>query len=117
MKKGGSLRFWGDCFGRPFDNFHRPVSAELDGGALVIRFDGGEKCVVFAPSGIVNERDIFRVESADKIIWEWYYYGRPRTPENLRKREYTRAGNSILVEYAGERSFVISADGFALELY
>lgn len=117
LKKGGTLRFWGDWFGRPRDNFHRPVSAELDGGVLTIRFDNGEKCAVFNPSGIVNEPDIFRVESAEKIVWEWYYYGRKHIPENLCKREYTLVSGSVRVEYAGERSFVIeSADRFALEM-
>lgn len=117
LKKGGSLRFWGDWFGRPYDNFHRPVSAELDGGVLTICFDNGEQCAVFSPSGIVNELDIFRVERAEKIVWEWYYYGREHIPENLCKREYTLVSGSVRVEYAGERSFVIeSADSFALEM-
>ncbi len=102
LKKGGTLRFWGDWFGRPYDNFHRPVSAELDGGVLTIRFDGGEKCVVFSPSGIVNEPDIFRVERAEKIIWKWYKYGVKQTSETLCKREYTRERDTVSVKRTGE---------------
>ena len=30
IQKFGSLRFWGDWFGRPMDNCHKPVSASFD---------------------------------------------------------------------------------------
>lgn len=60
-KKGGSMRFWGDWFGRPYDNFHVPVSAELDGRVLTIRFGGGERCIIFDPIDIVNEPNDFHI--------------------------------------------------------
>lgn len=88
LKAGGSLRFWGEWFGRPYDNFHRPVSAELNGNVLTICFENGERCTVYEPSGIVNEPNDFHIEYASKIVWEWYYYGREKTPENLCRLEY-----------------------------
>ena len=89
LKKGGSLRFWSEWFGRPHDNFHIPISAELDGNVLTIFFNEGEKCTVYDPSGIVNKPDEFYIVHASRIIWEWYYYGKAHTPENLCRRVYT----------------------------
>lgn len=100
LKKGGSLRFFGEWFGRPHDNFHRPLSAELSETVLVILFDGGEKCTVYDPFGIVNEPNDLHIERASKIVWEWYYYGKEKTPENLCRRVYER----------------VSENGYALEL-
>lgn len=118
-KKGGTLRFWGDWFGRPYDNFHKPVSAEHNGSVLTIRFDNGERLTVFEPSGIVNEQNDFHIESASKIVWEWYYYGRVRTPENLCRLEYTYNRGTVSVVCTGKcrtgtRS--IDAKSYALEL-
>lgn len=88
LKKGGSLRFWGEWFGRPYDNYHVPISVELSESVLTIGFKNGEKCTVFEPSGIVNEPNDFHIAHASKIVWEWYYYGKEHTSENLCRREY-----------------------------
>ncbi len=119
LKKGGTLRFWGDWFGRPYDNYHIPVSAELSGEILTISFNGGEKCTVYEPADIVNNPNDFHITRAAKIIWEWYCYGREHTPENLYKRVYSNVGNGISVAYTGERrSGGDSSDlkNYALEL-
>lgn len=105
LKKGGSLRFFGEWFGRPYDNFHRPVSAQLDGNVLVILFDGSEKCTVYDPFGIVNEPNDFHIERASKVVWEWYNYGREQVPENLCRRVYVCADTKSAFE-----------DDYALEL-
>lgn len=106
IQKSGSLRFWGDWFGRPMDNCHKPVSASFDEaeGLLVIQFDEGETCEIFGASGIVNTRNDFCVEKAGRIGWTWYYYGRERTPENLFRREYIlEDGTVACTEYHRER--------------
>ena len=100
-KKGGSMRFWGEWFGRPYDNFHKPLSAEFNGGVLTIRFDGGEQCTVYDPSVIVNEPNDFHVERASKIAWEWYYYGKERAPENLCRWEFTLIDNAVSLKCSG----------------
>lgn len=92
IKAGGSLRFWGEWFGRPYDNFHKPVNAKLNSGVLVIQFKDGEKCTIYDPSEIVNEPNDFHIANASKIMWEWYYYGKEHTPENLCRREYANGG-------------------------
>ena len=45
---GGTLRFFGDWFGRPHDNFHRLESATVDEESLVLRFDGGGAVFAFS---------------------------------------------------------------------
>lgn len=102
--RGGTLRFWGDWFGRPLDNYHTVVSAEYDDKdcTLIIIFAEAEKCTIFNPSGIVNTKKEFYVSKAKKVIWEWYYYGREHISENLCKREYIWLDNkTVSVEYSG----------------
>lgn len=105
LKTDGTLRFWGEWFGRPYDNFHKLVSAELSENVLIIRFENGEKCIVFEPSEIVNEPNDFHIAHASKIVWEWYYYGKEHTPENLCRREYSLVGETA-----------VDANVYALEL-
>ena len=88
------MRFWGEWFGRPYDNFHIPVSAELFENVLTIRFENGEKCTVFEPSGIVNEPNDFHIARASKIVWEWYNYSGERTPANLCRRVYENGASA-----------------------
>ena len=105
IQKFGSLRFWGDWFGRPMDNCHKPVSASFDEaeGLLVIQFDEGETCEIFGASGIVNTWNDFHVERAERIGWTWNY-DRERAPENLRRREYVlEDGTVTCTEYHRER--------------
>ena len=67
-------------------------------------FDEGETCEIFGARGIVNTRNDFYVEKADRIGWSWYYYGRGRTPENLFRREYIlEDGTVVCTEYHRER--------------
>lgn len=117
LKKGGTLRFFGDWFGRPYDNFHIPVSAELSENALMICFNNNEKCVVYEPLGITNEPDDFHVERASKVVWEWYYYGKEQT--TLCRLEYTFVGGAVSVIYNGVRRAdkgSVDANSYALEL-
>jgi hypothetical protein len=81
--KSGTLRFWGLWFGKPHDNWHRIVSGGATSGALQFRFDNAELLSVWNPRGLKANASIFRIEDASRIRWEWFYYGRPHTPENL----------------------------------
>ena len=113
LKKGGTLRFFGDWFGRPYDNFHIPVSAELSENVLTILFNDREKCVVYDPFGIVNEPNDFHIERASKIVWEWYYYGKTQVPENLCRLVYTLVDGEISVTGKFGKE---SVNDYALEL-
>ena len=106
IQKCGSLCFWGDWFGRPMDNYHIPVSADYDEerGIFTICFNEGERCTVYAPRGVVNEPKDFHIQSARKIVWEWYYCGREQTPEYLYRRVYDRNNMDLtMTEYRGEQ--------------
>jgi hypothetical protein len=81
--KGGSLRIWGHWFGRPYDNIHVPVVCEVDGEVLRVRFNEGEMLTVWSPLGALVDEGTFRIGEAARVRWEWFYYGRPKTSENL----------------------------------
>jgi hypothetical protein len=93
--KVGSLCIWGDWFGRPYDNQHQIVGATVDGNYLVLNFNDGETLKLESPTKIELSADVFRVANATRVRWEWYYYGRPKTPENRYFQEYVRNGDQI----------------------
>jgi hypothetical protein len=92
VHKRGSLCFWGDWFGRPYDAWHTVVSAEYDESSdtLTLIFDGDERCKIFQPYGIVSTRKAFYVQDAEKIILSWYFYGREHGEENRLFIEYKK---------------------------
>jgi len=94
--KCGTLRFWGQWFGRPYDSCHTVVAAESAADTLIVRFDAEEKLTVVHPAGVSISSSQFRIQSASKVIWEWFYYGRPATPDHLYREEYARQGNEIV---------------------
>ena len=98
----GTLKVYGDWFGRPMDNVHTAVGGELnDAGDLVLQFDEGERLIISDPRGcsfeLASGRGArLRIERASRVRWEWYYYGRPRAPENLFVEEHWISGNEVL---------------------
>lgn len=92
---GGSLRIWGQWFGRPHDNIHRIVSASSTSDHVKVSFDQGETSAVWNPAGLKITTKAFTVKRADRVRWEWYYYGRPPTPENLYYEDYVNQGYRI----------------------
>jgi hypothetical protein len=52
----GTMRFFGDWFGRPMDNYHKAINAsyDKDSDVLVLTFDGGEQCKVYSPVDITT---------------------------------------------------------------
>ena len=81
--KAGTLQFWGEWFGRPHDNIHRVVECNASKEVLKLRFNLGETLSVWRPTGCVADEQEFSIRGADRVLWEWFYYGRPRTPANL----------------------------------
>lgn len=84
----GSLRVFGDWFGRPHDNVHRPVSADSSGPCLIVHFDGDETLRVWEPEGITITASKLLVRGAARVRWEWFSYGSEQTPENLFVEEH-----------------------------
>jgi hypothetical protein len=92
---GGSLQFWGDWFGRPHDNVHQIVHCWADHDVLKLTFDEDEVLSIWHPRGCLADGRTFRVESADRVRWEWFYYGRPKTSANLLFMDYVRTPEGI----------------------
>jgi hypothetical protein len=90
--KIGSLRFWGHWFGRPYDAFHRIVSCSSLDDKLILCFNENEVLSVWSPVGLTASSTQFRIAQASRVRWEWFYYGRPQTSENLFFEDVERDG-------------------------
>jgi hypothetical protein len=88
LVKGGTLRIWGEWFGRPYDNIHRIVAASADGDTLTLAFNEGETLTIYDPDrGTFTEQD-FLIKFATRVRWEWYLYGKDHSLENLHFLDY-----------------------------
>src|SRR5687768_9802826 len=93
--KAGTLRFFSEWFGGPYDNYHTIVSAEAKDNCLILRFNENEKLSVWNPSGFKIDEDEFQIDSASRVLWQWNYYGRSQTPENLYYEDFVVEGDEI----------------------
>lgn len=93
--KSGTLRFWGQWFGKPYDNLHSVVGCNAQGELLQVFFIEGETLSVWAPRGATVDENVFRIGDAERVRWEWFYYGRPRTPANLYFEEYVKSAEGV----------------------
>jgi hypothetical protein len=93
--KGGSLRIYGDWFGRPHDNFHIPKTFFFENSTLVITFEDDETLTIWDPAHVQIEEHIFRVGTASKVRWEWFYYGRSKIEKNRFFLEYKKDRREI----------------------
>jgi hypothetical protein len=91
----GSLCVFGDWFGRPMDNWHKLVSHEAKEGYIRLAFDEGETLEVWDAAGARMEGKSFIIQRASRVRWEWFYYGRPKLPENRFFIEHVVSGESI----------------------
>jgi hypothetical protein len=94
--KKGTLRFWGDWFGRPYDNVHMITGAERISNGIKILFDNDEMLSIVNPGrASINENE-FVVLKAKSIKWEWYSYGKEKTDKNKYCILYENMGNEII---------------------
>jgi len=91
----GSLCVFGDWFGRPMDNWHQLVSHEEKEGYVRLTFNEGETLEVWEPAGLKIEGKSFVIQRASRVRWEWFYYGRPKLPENRCFIEHVASEQSI----------------------
>ena len=94
--RSGSLCMFGCWFGRPMDNIHRSCSAEFDNDLLTIIFDEGETLEVWNPSELIVDGKVLKIVKASKVKWSWFYYGKPKVPENLHTQEFIVEGSNII---------------------
>lgn len=72
--KGGSMCFYGDWFGRPYDNYHQIIKAFYEKDWLELYFLDGESLLIQKPLGIINNEKCFKVNDAKTVIWKYYGY-------------------------------------------
>ena len=95
--KGGTLCFWGHWFGKPYDNIHEITAVEYDTGTniLTLRFSEQETLTITNPLGIVEYNNRLQINQADKVYWQWYYYGKKQETENLLYYDITKNSGGI----------------------
>ena len=93
--RSGTLQIWGQWFGRPMDNVHVCKSCEARQDHIVLGFDNGERLAVWYPENIKTRGFTLIIERASRVRWEWYYYGRAQSPENLLFIEYALEGGEV----------------------
>jgi hypothetical protein len=94
--KHGTLRFWGVWFGRPRDNVHGLLECEAQDDTLRMRFNEDEGLTIWSPTGLTLDNSKFQISDAKRVRWEWYYYGRPKTNENLFFYDFVKTGRSVV---------------------
>jgi hypothetical protein len=94
--KRGTLRFWGNWFGRPYDVRHAMTSCDVSGEVLQLGFDHEERLSVWSPRDLKLDEVTFQSGDAERVIWEWNY-GRPKPRKDLHFKDFTKAEGSIVV--------------------
>jgi hypothetical protein len=93
--KSGTLRFWGEWFGRPYDNVHCLVRCETEDKILRLYFNEDEVLSVWAPRDLAVSDQAFKIADAARVRWEWYSYGKPKIEANRYFLEYSRTADGI----------------------
>ncbi|MPQ49245.1 hypothetical protein GCQ56_19770 [Marinifilum sp. N1E240] len=113
---GGTLRFWGNWFGRPMDNFHQIKKVEFnkETGRLILILDKGERVTVKNPSELKIGKNEFRIEKADEILFEWNFYGENKTEENLKSESYVNDGMEIKTDFRKKANCSLKEPAFRI---
>ena len=93
--KTGTLRFWGEWFGRPYDNVHRVIDCDAKDDLLHIQFNEGESLHLWSPQQAELDHLMFRIQSAARVRWEWFAYGGPKSQQNRYFMDFTRIGDKV----------------------
>jgi hypothetical protein len=86
---------FGCWFGRPMDNLHECVGAELELNILRLRFNEGEELEIVDPSELVIDGQVLRIPMATRVRWSWFLYGRAKEPNNLMYYEYRAINGAV----------------------
>lgn len=117
--KRGTLRIWGEWFGRPYDNFHRAIRRQAFDEGLRFSFNGNEVLTIWEPRDVVVGEARFEVGDASRVRWEWYLYGCPKAAANLRYLDYVRGEDFVTLVSNAEWRVTperLSISGPAVEL-
>ncbi|MBR1764831.1 MAG: hypothetical protein IJ746_05505 [Ruminococcus sp.] len=96
--KSGSMRFWGDWFGRPLDNTHKPLRTSFENGLLTADFADGESLTVYGARDVFSDEGRFYITDADAIVWEWDLYDEPKTEASRCFIEYKKLADGRILK-------------------
>ncbi|MEQ9660964.1 MAG: hypothetical protein RLN87_00250 [Parasphingopyxis sp.] len=96
--KSGSLCFWGHWFGRPMDNWHTIVNAELLEDVLILYFNNAETLAVYNPSRCSLDGGRLVIGDAASIEFRWFYYGKKPDAESLQMMKIWKDGAKLRPE-------------------
>ena len=119
IKNSGTLRFWGDWFGRPMDNLHILTDSVFsdENDTLTLYFGSGEICTIYCPVGIVLNETEYYVSDASKVVWQYYPASGNHNPGNQITIEYEKTDNARVVKKTKHGVEEIKFKGFcAFEL-
>lgn len=96
--KMGTLRFWGEWFGRPMDNCHKITEVQFNQqeDILILIFNEGETLTICNPANIEFNSKEFYIRNASRIRWEWYSYGNHKIAQNRYFQDFIKQDGIIL---------------------
>lgn len=103
ITKMGSLWFYGESFGRPFDNIHKVKSISYDGELLIINFNEHEELFVYNPSDITSTEKELKISHASKVKWSYTPYGSHTGRKTI---TYTHNGSAIIKSIGSDKNIV-----------
>jgi len=71
------------------------VNCTAQNDLLRFIFNEDELLQVWSPRRATIDDRKFRIAAADRVRWEWFYYGRPKIAENRRFIDFVRVGSQI----------------------
>lgn len=80
----------------PYDKFHKIVWSEHERDVLRMHFDQGERLTVCHPKELKVDPSIFQMGHAERVLGEWFYYGRPKTDANIFFLDSARTGEAVI---------------------
>jgi hypothetical protein len=118
-RKSGTLRIWGQWFGRPMDNVHTCVSCAAKDDRVILNFDQGETLTIWAPIDVSVREAALCFDVASKIRWEWFSLEGDQDQKNLMFLEYEVKEGKIMrssnTEYVSDQA--ASLNESAVQLY
>ena len=96
--KHASLVVFGDIFGGRIDNIHMVTAAVAAGDPerLIVEFNEGETLELWDPVNVTIGSREFRISTASRVRWEWFYYGWPKTADNRFFIEHVRTNDLVV---------------------
>lgn len=85
------------------ENHHTLDNVRADANVVVLTFDQGETLTVWDPAEVSISPEGLRIALASRVRWEWFYYGRPKVPENRFSSDYQVDGGTVAVIDTADR--------------